>query len=93
MTPEQIHEELLALAVSAGFDVRRSSGKLRDSDLPVASGVCRVRGAIWVVLPATESLEERSDVLVEALTAHAVPLLEDRYLPPAVRARLGSFGV
>ena len=32
---------------------------------------------------------ERSDVLVEALTTHARPLLEDRYLPPAVRTRLG----
>jgi hypothetical protein len=90
MNPEQIHEELLGLARSAGFDLRNSSGKLgRDSDLPVASGVCRVRGSIWVILSATESLEERSDVLVEALTTHAKPLLEDRYLPPAVRARLG----
>lgn len=90
MSPEQIHEELLALARSAGFDLRTSSGKLgRDSDLPVASGVCRVRGSIWVILSAAESLEERSDVLVEALTAHAGSLLEDRYLPPAVRARLG----
>ncbi len=90
MSPEQIYDELLALARSAGFDVRRSSGKLaRDSDLPVASGVCRVRGSIWVILSTAESLEERSDVLVEALTRHAVSLLEDRYLPPAVRARLG----
>ena len=60
----------------------------RDSDLPIASGVCRVRGSIWVILSTAESLEERSDVLVEALTAHAVSMLEDRYLPPAVRARL-----
>ncbi len=90
MSPEQIYAELLALARSAGFDLRKSSGKAgRDSDLPVASGVCRVRGSIWVVLSASESLEERSDVLVEALTAHASSLLEDRYLPPAVRARLG----
>ncbi len=90
MSPEEIHAELLALARSAGFCVRRSSGTLgRDSDLPVASGVCRVRGSIWVILSATESLEERSDVLVEALNAHASSLLEDRYLPPAVRARLG----
>jgi hypothetical protein len=89
VSPEQIHEELLALARLAGFDVRRSSGQVgRDSDLPVASGVCRVRGAIWVVLSAAESLEERSDVLVEALTEHASSLLEDSYLPPALRARL-----
>ncbi len=90
MSPEQIYDELLALARSAGFDLRKSSGKVgRDSDLPVASGVCRVRGSIWVVLSASESVEERSDVLVEALTSHASSLLEDRYLPPAVRARLG----
>ncbi|MFP8878355.1 MAG: hypothetical protein AAEJ52_15970 [Myxococcota bacterium] len=86
MSPEQIHEELLALARSAGFDVR---GVDRNSDLPVASGVCRVRGSIWVILAATESLEERSEVLVEALRAHASSMLSDRYLPPAVRARLG----
>ncbi len=90
MTPQQIHDELLTLARDAGFDVRRSSGKIgRDSDLPVASGVCRVRGSIWVILSQAESLEERSDVLIEALTVHASSLLEDRYLPPAVRARLG----
>ena len=91
MSPEQIHEELLALARSAGFDVRRSSGRLgQDADLPIASGVCRVRGAIWVILSAAESLEERSDVLAGALKLHAGSLLEDRYLPPAVRARLGD---
>jgi len=90
MNPQQIHDELLALARSAGFDVRRSSGRIgREADLPVASGVCLVRGSVWVILSATESLEERSDVLVEALTTHARSLLEDRYLPPAVRARLG----
>lgn len=86
MSPEQIHDELLALARSAGFDVREVG---KNSDLPVASGVCRVRGSIWVILSATESLEERSDALAEALTAHASSLLADRYLPPAVRARLG----
>lgn len=90
MSPEQIHDELLALARSAGFEVRRSSGGAgRDSDLPIASGVCRVHGEIWVILSSTETLEERSDALVAALTAHASSLLEDRYLPPAVRARLG----
>ena len=90
MTPEQIQEELLALADLAGFTVRRSSGKLgRDADLPIASGACRVRETIWVILSDAESLEERSDVLVLALTTYANSLLEDRYLPPAVRARLG----
>ncbi len=90
MTPEQVHRELLDLARSAGFDVRRSSGRVGgDSDLPLASGVCRVRDAIWVILSSSDSVEERSDVLVEALTLHAAAMLEERYLPPAVRDRLG----
>ena len=44
---------------------------------------------MFTALEHTESLEERSDVLVEALTTHARPLLDDRSLPPAVRGRLG----
>ena len=53
-----------------------------------ASGVCRVRGKTWVVLAASDDLEERIEVLAQALKTHAAHLLESRYLPPAVRARL-----
>ena len=90
MTPEEIHVALMELANDAGFEVRRASGRARaDVDLPIASGVCRVRGAVWVVLAANDSLEERTAVLVAALKSHAAALLESRYLPPALRNRLG----
>ena len=90
MTAHDLHRALLELAGDAGFEVRRTSGCAgEDRDLPVASGVCRVRGRVWVVLASSDSLEERSAVLVEALQTHARELLESRYLPPALRERLG----
>lgn len=90
MNPEELHRELIELARSAGFEVRRASGRTgADRDLPIASGVCRVRGTIWVVLAATDSLAERSLVLADALKTHASEWLETRYLPPALRQMLG----
>ncbi len=90
MNPEELHRELIELARVAGFEVRQASGRAgADRDLPIASGVCRVRGSVWVVLAATDSLAERSVVLVDALTEHASELLETRYLAPALREKLG----
>lgn len=90
MTPEQIHAALADLAREAGFEVRRASGRpSADVDLPIASGVCRVRDTVWVVLAATDSLAERTAVLVTALQEHASEWLASRYLPPAIRERLG----
>ncbi len=90
MTPIDLHKALLELAGAAGFEVRRTSGRAgEDRDLPIASGVCRVRDRVWVVLATGDSLEERSEVLVQALQAHASELLESRYLAPALRERLG----
>jgi hypothetical protein len=48
-----------------------------------------VNGSVWVILAATDSLAERSEVLTGALTAHASERLETRYLPPALREKLG----
>ncbi len=90
MNPEELHRELIALARELGFEVRQASGRASaDRDLPIASGVCRVRGSVWVVLAATDSLAERSVVLADALTTHASELLETRYLAPALREKLG----
>jgi hypothetical protein len=90
LNPEELHRELIELARVAGFEVRQASGRAgADRDLPIASGVCRVRGSVWVVLAATDSLAERSVVLADALRAHASELLETRYLPPALREKLG----
>ena len=83
-------EALSDLAAEAGLSVRALQGGAVGDDLGVASsGVCRVRDEVWVMLAASDPVEERIEVLVRALREHAAPLLEQRYLPPAVRARLG----
>jgi hypothetical protein len=50
--------------------------------------VCRVRGELWVVLSSSDPAEVQLRVLAEALRGHAADLIEDSYLPPAVRALL-----
>lgn len=87
MDSETLQEALLDLASEAGLEVRaaRSEG---DFSSPTASGICRVRDAIWVVLSVADPLEVQIDVLAEALRSHASSLLEGRYLIPAVRDRL-----
>jgi hypothetical protein len=85
--------ELLArlteLAREMGLAVREVRAGA-EGDPPVASGVCRVRGETWVVLAASDDLEQRIEVLASALNSHAGAALEGRYLPPAVRARLSK---
>ncbi len=93
MSPEALHEELMELARTAGFEVRRASGSAAvDSELPIASGICRLRGVVWVVLASGESLDERNTVLASALRTHAAQMLESRYLAPALRARIYRCG-
>ena len=74
---------LAGLAEEAGMQVRaaRPPG-------PLESGVCRVRGQLWLVLAPGDPLEHQIRVVIEALRLHAPALLEERWLPPAVRARL-----
>ncbi len=90
MNEKALHDQLVELARAAGFELRQLSYPgSKDSELPATSGCCRLRGEVWVVLVATDSLEERTDVLARALKSHASGFLEDRYLQPAVRERLG----
>lgn len=90
MSPQALQEELVGLAETAGFEVRRSTGSLEDDQLlPVGSGVCRLRGVVWVVLTPGEPVEEQNAVLAAALREHATSLLESRYLVPALREYLG----
>jgi hypothetical protein len=89
MTASEIMQELLALAAEANLEVRvvgRQGGV--EGESPPTSAVCRVRGAVWVVLSAADPVEVQLDVLAKALRANAGELLETRYLPPAVRQRL-----
>jgi hypothetical protein len=84
LTPSELLAALSELAQGAGLRVRRAEGGAEDG--PLASGVCRVRGELFVVLVAADSEEDRIAVLARALRAHAAPALEARWLPPAVRA-------
>jgi hypothetical protein len=80
---------LRALAQDVGLEVRELHAAA-PGELPPGSGVCRVRGRTWVLLAASDGLEQRIEVLAQALRTHAGPALEGRYLPPAVRERLAK---
>ncbi len=89
MDSGELLTRLTELARAAGLEVRDVRGAVADGEAVAASGVCRVREAIWVVLSRADSVEARIDVLACALAEHARPFVESRYLAPAVRARLG----
>jgi hypothetical protein len=89
MTPHELRDALAELAREAGMDVRvLTGGSDPDLGLRMASGACRVRGRLWVVLAAGDPAEEHIEVLAVALRQHAGAWLEGRWLAPAVRERL-----
>jgi hypothetical protein len=91
MSPAEVLEALVALCREAGLEVRRLEGGRESSGEPtVRSAVCRVRGRPWLVLCEAEGLEERIAAAADALRRFAPDFVEGRYLPPAVRQRLGS---
>ncbi len=89
MSDAELLEQLGELALAAGLTVRThrddAGGEVEQR---AGSGVCRVRGEIWIVLAAIDPLSERIEVLAGALRAHAAEYLESHYLSPAVRDRL-----
>jgi hypothetical protein len=89
MELSELLERLTALAGEVGLEVREVRAGA-EGDPPLASGVCRLRGETWVLLAASDALEQRVEVLARALQSHAGARLEGRYLPPAVRARLAG---
>jgi hypothetical protein len=89
MHPTELLDVLADLARAAGLEVREIRGA-GEGDLRTSSGSCRVKGQIWVLLAPADSLDERIDALGSALATHAREFLESRYLPPAVRERLGG---
>jgi len=82
----ELLEQLIALAREAGLEVRAAQGG--EPGLPLHSGVCRVRGELWLVVVPSDPLEDRIEVVADALRTHAASFLESRYLPPALRERL-----
>lgn len=89
MEPDEMLAALVALAGEAGLRVRPARA---GGEGPLESGLCRVRGELWLVLSASDPLAHRIDVVARALRSHAAPFLESRWLPPALRTRLDAAG-
>ena len=87
MDNAELMQCLLDLAQSAQLEVRIVAGA-EGGEAPPASAVCRVRGELWVVLSKHDPADVQLRVLAEALRGHATELIQDSYLPPAVRALL-----
>lgn len=89
MTEAEILERLLELSDEAGFEVRIAGrGAIGANDLPLSSGVCRLKGTLWIVLSGQEPPDVQIDVIAKALREHAGEILEGRHLPPALRQRI-----
>jgi hypothetical protein len=83
--------QLVELAEAAGLRVRAIRGTSGAEGEPAAaSGLCRVRGELWIVLSNNDSLEDRVAVVAAALRREASEWLQSRYLPPALRDRIYS---
>lgn len=88
MERKALLDALVALADEAGVNVRRLVGGGAGPDaagLPARSGACRIRGAPWLVLVASDPLEDRIAAAADALAGLGEAWREDRFLPPAVR--------
>jgi len=91
MHASDLLDQLLDLARAADLEVRQvRRAPAGEGDVATHSGICRVRDRVWVVLVGSDGIEERIDVLAAALATHARAHLDSRYLPPAIRERLGS---
>ena len=92
MQGEALLDFLVELAQEAGIKVRVIPHSPGVVDLPPRSGICRIRGAPWLLLASGEPLEDRIEAAATAVRTHAPGALEGRYLPPAVRERLDPLG-
>ena len=90
MEPRELLSRLVALAEEAGIAVRIA--RAGDGELPLRSGLCRVRERLLLVVSAAEPVEARIEAVAAALRAHGGAALEERFLPPAVRERLERAG-
>ena len=89
MESSEIMTVLLDLAQEAGLEVRNVGASGREPGEPSpSSAVVRVRDAFWVMLSAADPVAVQLSVVAGALREHAPELIEERFLPPAVRALL-----
>ena len=91
METGDVLEALLDLSREAGLEIRSIGLMSQPAGEPApTSAVCRVRDSVWVVLCAADPLERHIEVLAEALRGHASEMLEERFLPPALRDLLST---
>ncbi len=90
MEGQSLLDFLVELAQEAGVKVRVIPRQVAEGDPAPRSGICRIRGAPWLLLASGEPLEDRIEAAATAVRVHASEALEERYLPPAVRERLAS---
>ena len=93
MEPRELLEALVELARETGLPVQRVGARPAfDGLTPSASGVCKVRGEVRVLLSDSDPVPERVQVLARALARGREQQLEGRFLAPAVRECLERAG-
>jgi len=85
MKSEQMIEVLEAAAAQVGVQVRYES--LGASGAGGSGGLCKVRGAWWVIIDKKAAPNERAAMLVDALAGFDTAAIE---LPPKVRDALAA---
>ena len=89
MTDAEILEDIIALAEAAGLPVQYvPRGRALEGGPPVVSAACRLAGEWRIVLVASDSVDERIEVVAAALREHRHAWLETRHVSPALRRRL-----
>jgi hypothetical protein len=73
---EALYARLMDLAEALGVEVR-------TAPVPPPGGACRVRGRLVVMLSQEATLDEKVDVLAEALAG--MPGLDEMFILPQVR--------
>jgi hypothetical protein len=86
MKPEQVYQELKALADKLGVGVEEHN--FRNAGIRVKSGSCIVRGKPMVIIDKHKSIGKRIRVLASALSK--LPL-EDIFIVPAVRELINRY--
>ena len=90
MDARAVLDFLVGLAEEAGITVRVVPRSVAEEGAPVArSGPCRIRGEPWLMLLPGDGLEDQIAAAIAALREQG-DVLEERYLPPAVREKVDA---
>jgi len=80
MKPEQLTEALETAAKQLGIEVRYE--QLAPGGVSGSGGLCKVKGAWWVIIDKKATPSERATVLAEALAGFDT---DSVFLPPKAR--------